>query len=146
VQGVSPLTESNGGLAESLNRLVNRAAAVGHCAIRFRSAGELPPSLNLYTRNQLYRVAQEALNSALTYSRGGSIEVSLEVEPRCIRIRVACEGRDNMPQAAAQSNFGMATMKFRAAAINARISIDPNPAGGTILICECPHEVSGIRN
>jgi PAS domain S-box-containing protein len=141
VQGVSPLTESNGGLAESLSRLASRASALGTSAVRFRCAGELPTSLNWYTRSQLYCIAQEALNNALTHSQAASIDMSLQVEPRCVRIKVANPCQSGPIHEAAQISFGMATMKFRAAAINARITVLPQPAGGTVLICDCPYDL-----
>jgi PAS domain S-box-containing protein len=141
VRGASPLTESNGGLGECLRKLVARASAAGGCSIRFRAEGELPPSLNWYSRNQLYRIAQGALNNALTHAQAASIEVSLRVDPRCVLLQVADDGHGWSMHEAVYSGVGVATMKFRAAAINARISINPRPGGGTVVICECPHDM-----
>ena len=141
VRGVSPLTESNGGLEECLRRLVTRASVLGGCAVRFQGAGELPPSLNWYTRNQLYRIAQEALNNALAHAQAGSIEVSLRIDPRCVLLQVADDGHGWSMHEAVSAGFGIATMKFRAAAINARLSINPRPGGGTSVVCECPYDM-----
>ena len=145
VQGISPLTESNGGLEECLRALAQRASTLGSCVVRCRCEGELPPSLNWYTRNQLYRIAQEALNNALIYSLAGRIEITLQVDARCVRIQVANDGRGGSLQEAAQNGFGMATLKSRAAAINARISTNPQIGGGTLLVCECPYD-SRVRS
>ncbi len=141
VHGVSPLTESNGGLEECLRRLAHRASAVGRCAVRCRCEGKLPPSLNWYKRDQLYRIAQEALNNALMHSLAGRIEISLQIDARCVRIQVANDGAGGPLLEAAQNGFGMATMKFRAAAINARISTIPQIGGGSVLLCECPYDL-----
>jgi PAS domain S-box-containing protein len=141
VQGVSPLTESNGGLAESLSRLVSEASNLGRRLVRFRCVGELPASLNWYTRHQLYRIAQEALNNAIAQSQADSIEVALLVEACCVRLKVASHRGEREPlQETAQTNLAMAAIRFRAAAINARISMSSQPGGGTALICEYPHD------
>lgn len=138
VRGVSPLTESNGGLAEGLQRLVSRADALGSCRVKFRDVRDAPLNLNWYARNQLYRIAQEALNNALAHSLAHNIEVLLQIDSRTVRIQVADDGR-GFSAAAKDSGFGIATMRFRAAAVNARLSLDANPGGGTAVICDCPH-------
>jgi PAS domain S-box-containing protein len=143
VRGVSPLTESNGGLGESLQRLVDRAAALGTCNIAFHAVPEAPLNLNWYARNQLYRIAQEALNNALAHSLARNIEVSLLIDPRTVQLEVADDGR-GFPAAAASHGLGIATMQFRAAAVNARLFIDANPGGGTVVTCYCPHAAGEV--
>jgi PAS domain S-box-containing protein len=138
VHGISPLTESDGGLGESLRRMVNRASHPSGCSIKFHAVPDAPLSLNWYARNQLYRIAQEALNNALAHSMAQNIEVSLSIDSRTVRIRVADDGRGFSPGAKA-TGLGIATMRFRAAAVNARLFIDVNPGAGTIVVCHCPH-------
>ncbi len=139
VRGVSPLTESNGGLGESLQRLVDRASSPGERNVKFLAVRASRLNLNWYARNQLYRIAQEALNNALAHSKAKNIEVSLLVDSRTVRIRVADDGRGFSTSAAESEGFGIATMRFRAAAVNARLSIDSKPDSGTIIVCHCPH-------
>ena len=38
----------------------------------------------------------------------------------------------------ARGGFGIDTMRYRAAAIHARFSIEARPGGGTVVICDCP--------
>jgi PAS domain S-box-containing protein len=138
VRGVSPLTESNGVLAECLQRLVDRASGLHGCNVSFRS-DHAPLKLDWYARNQLYRIAQEALNNALEHSGAGKVSVSLEVDPLMVRLRIADDGQ-GLPCAAAQrGGSGIATMRFRANAISARLFVEANPGGGTVVSCECPH-------
>jgi PAS domain S-box-containing protein len=93
VRGVSPLTESNGGLGESLQRLVDRASGLGDRSVEFLAVRAAPLNLNWYARNQLYRIAQEALNNALAHSMAKKIDVSLLIDSRTVRIQVADNGR-----------------------------------------------------
>jgi PAS domain S-box-containing protein len=139
VRGVSPLTESNGGLGESLQRLVDRASALSDRSVKFHAVRAAPLNLNWYARNQLYRIAQEALNNALAHSLAQNIDVSLLIDSRTVRIRVADDGRGFSITAAHNDSFGIATMRFRAAAVNAQLSIESDPGGGTTIVCYCPH-------
>ncbi len=143
VRGVSPLTESNGVLGECLQRLTDRAADLHGCNVTFR-ADHAPINLNWYARNQLYRIAQEALNNALEHSLASTVQVSLEIDSHMVRLRVADDGQGLPPATTQRGGFGIATMRFRANAINARLFVEANPGGGTLVCCECPHPVAKL--
>jgi PAS domain S-box-containing protein len=138
VRGVSPLTESQGGLVRGVRQLVARAAAISERNVRFTVIEEAPVTLPWYSRNQLYRIAQEALNNALAHSRAENIEVRLVVDARSVRVEVLDDGIGFEPAEHDQVGVGMEVMRYRAAALGARLSIGPGAAGGSRVICDCP--------
>lgn len=119
--------------ASRLQQLVDRASCLGGRSVKFLAVRAARLNLNWYSRNQLYGIAQEALNNALAHSMAKNIDVSLLIESRSVRITVADDGRGFSAPTAQNEGFGIATMRFRAAAVNARLSIDSNPDGGTII-------------
>jgi signal transduction histidine kinase len=138
VRGVSPLTESKGGLVEGLRNLVERAGALGDQKTDFKAFADVPLSLNWYSRNQLYRIAQEALHNAVQHSFAKHIEVRLSAHAGSVRLTIEDDGRGVPEYARQRGGFGIDTMRFRAAAIHARFSIEPRPGGGTVVACDCP--------
>lgn len=138
VRGVSPLTESKGGLAEGIRHLVARISALGDERVRFKALTDVPLSLNWHSRNQLYRIVQEALNNALQHSHAQNIEVQLSANAGSVRLCIADDGRGVPPAVLKQGGFGIDAMRYRAAAIHARLSIAPRAGGGTLVTCDCP--------
>jgi PAS domain S-box-containing protein len=138
VRGVSPLTESKGGLAVGIRHLVERLSALGDPRVRFKAFADVPLTLNWYSRNQLYRIVQEALNNAVQHSNAKHIEVELFANAGSVRLCIEDDG-EGVPQTALKhGGFGIDTMRYRAAAIHARISISPRAGGGTVVTCDCP--------
>jgi PAS domain S-box-containing protein len=120
-RGISPLTESRGSLIAALRQTVERAKE---------------------SLNQLYRIAQEALNNALKHSKADHIALTLEIDPALIRIEVADDG-SGFPQSAARlRGLGLDSMRYRAAAIGARLSIKNRDTRGVVVNCEC-HQTPG---
>jgi two-component system, NarL family, sensor histidine kinase UhpB len=87
----------------------------------------------------LYRIAQEALANAIKHSRAGSIQVMLEVDAERVRLQVLDNGGGAQVIEEASPGLGMGTMRDRAEAIGARLTISPRPGnGGTAVVCEVP--------
>lgn len=82
----------------------------------------------------LYWLAQEALNNAIKHARAGRILVSLTPSPGGIRLEVADDGIGFDPERIRNGGGqGLRNMRERAAAIGARLAIEPRPEGGTVL-------------
>ena len=86
VRGVSPLTESKGGLVEGIRHLVERMSALGDQQVHFNAYADVPLSLNWHSRNQLYRIVQEALNNAVQHSNAKNIVVELSANGGSVRL------------------------------------------------------------
>jgi len=87
----------------------------------------------------LYRIAQEALNNSLKHARAGQVSVRLEEQPGLIRLRIADNGAGFVPGSGQSSGMGLKIMQERAAQINARLSIESAPGAGTVILVEVPY-------
>jgi signal transduction histidine kinase len=75
VRGVSSLTESRGGLVSGLRQLTSRAAEISGLDIQLAAAEARAVRLSWDSRNQLFRITQEALNNAVLHACADSIGV-----------------------------------------------------------------------
>ena len=143
VRGVSPLTESQGGLVRSLRQLTRRAAEMSGRNIRFATDERAPIALSWDARNQLFRIAQEALDCAVLRSASGGIDVSVVIDTDAVRLEVRDEGM-NCSQESAWGGPEVETIRYRAAALQARLSVNAKSGGGAALICECPQPAVSV--
>jgi PAS domain S-box-containing protein len=138
VRGVSPLTESQGGLVRGVRQLAERVATISGRNVRFTVIEEAPVTLPWYSRTQLYRIGQEALNNAIAHSRGERIDVRLVIDARAVRVEVLDDGIGFIPSEYEDRGLGLDAMRYRAATLNARLIIGPREEGGSQVICDCP--------
>ncbi len=87
----------------------------------------------------LYRIAQEALNNSLKHARAGQVSLRLEETAGQIRLRIADNGVGFSTDSAASGGMGLKMMQERAAQINARLSIQSSPGAGTVILVEVPY-------
>jgi len=128
IDGLAPPDLASRGLAESLRRYAVLAGRAHGAAVRF-TAAELPP-LGPRRDAALYRVAQEALHNALRHSGAGQIEVSLSRTPRRVILEVTDDGKGFSP-GTPSGGLGLASMRERAAAAGASLTIRSAPSAGT---------------
>ncbi|MFL5801150.1 MAG: GAF domain-containing sensor histidine kinase [Roseiflexaceae bacterium] len=96
-------------------------------------------ALPIDTALQLLRIAQEALSNALKYADARRLTIELVFEPERAQLRVQDDGRGFDPeQAAAAGGFGLLSMRARAAAIGADLTISSAPGQGTTLVVALP--------
>jgi len=100
------------------------------------------PVLGPSTEVAVYRVAQEALHNALRHSGARQIEISLHRTARRVVLEVTDDGRGFSPDAPA-SGLGLASMRERAAAAGATLSIDSAPGSGTRVALTLPVDPAG---
>ena len=141
-RGVSPLTECRGSLVQALRQLVEGLAVGRQMTIQFEAFENAPVNLQWTYRDNLYRIAQEAITNALRHSAGDMVEVTIIVGPTLIRIEVADNGRGFDTHLAATEGLGIDSMHQRAAAIGAKLYVTTATVGGAIVVCECPQALS----
>jgi PAS domain S-box-containing protein len=144
-RGISPLTESRGSLIAALRQTVERANTGGRGRVEFRVGDRALLTLSQESLNQLYRIAQEALNNALKHSKAEHIVLTLEIDPALIRIEVADDGSGFPRSAARLGGLGLDSMRYRAAAIGARLSIQNRDTHGVVVTCECRQQPGAAR-
>jgi signal transduction histidine kinase len=138
VDALRPQTLDRFDLATALRRAVVQAT-LGlpldvHCTVQ----GDVY-TLSLDTALQLLRIAQEALSNTLKYADARRLTVELVFEPSQTKLHVQDDGRGFEPtQAATAGGFGLLSMRARAAAIGAELTISSAPGHGTTLIVALP--------
>jgi len=144
-RGISPLTASGGSVIAALRQTVKRANAGGRARVQLRVKDHAPLTLSPESLNQLYRIVQEALNNALKHSKAEHIVVTLVIETALIRVEVADNGH-GFPHAEPRSvGLGLDSMRYRAATIGARLSIENRGTHGVVVTCECHQRSSTIQ-
>lgn len=141
-RGVSPLTESRGSLVQSLQQIVDIAAASGCARVNFESIENAPLALPSESCDQLHRITQEAVNNAVKHSAADCIDVSLQINPALVRIKVLDNGRGLPVSKGAHSGLGIDGMRQRAQTIGAQLWVETRRVGGASVVCECPQPAS----
>jgi signal transduction histidine kinase len=103
--------------------------------VLFTSAG-VPP-LGVQRDAAVYRVAQEALHNALRHSGAAEVHVSLCPGPRRVTLDVTDDG-GGFVTGAASGGLGLASMRERAAAVGASLTIRSAPGQGTSIRLAVP--------
>ena len=142
ISGLAPPELGERGLAESLRRYAALAAAAHGVPVRF-TAGQVP-ELGPRRDAAAYRIAQEALHNAIRHSGASTIKISLSQTPRRVLVEVTDDGRGFSPDAP-QAGLGLTSMRERAAAIGASLSVSSAPGAGTTVGLSVPVEPGGGR-
>lgn len=107
---------------------------------------EFAPLLSQSTQEELYHIAQEALNNTLKHSRAKHVIVSLTYGPHLTRLQVQDDGVGFVIEAAEQGGgLGLAGMRERVQHINGRLTLESAPGQGATVVVEAPVETAGPR-
>jgi signal transduction histidine kinase len=91
---------------------------------------------------ELFRIAQEAVNNALKHAAARRIDVRLLMAPPLVTLIVRDDGRGFDPDAAhiQSKRLGLTSMRERAEALGARLTVESAPGAGTTVRAEVPCE------
>jgi signal transduction histidine kinase len=132
-------------LATALRRAVVQATLGTPLEVHCTVHGDVY-ALPIDTALQLLRIAQEALCNTLKYADAQRLTIELVFEAEQLELRVQDDGRGFDPtEAAAAGGFGLLSMRARAAAIGAELTICSAPGQGTSLLVALPHN-TGASN
>lgn len=132
------------GLILALQRAASTAAERAGTAL----AVTLPPrapSLSPQVEQQIYRIAEEALNNIVRHADARHIRLELHVDPARIGLLVADDGRGFDAAASANGHFGVRGMRERALLIDASLSIDSAPGRGTRILLSVPPPAANLQ-
>ena len=125
-------------LATALRRAVVQATLGTPLDVQCTVRGDVY-ALPLDTATELLRIAQEALSNILKYADAHCLTLELVFEPEQVQLRVQDDGRGfDVTQATAAGGFGLLSMRARAAAIGAELTICSAPGQGTSLVVALP--------
>jgi signal transduction histidine kinase len=98
---------------------------------------EPDPRLPIATETALFRIAQEALTNVAKHAQAAEVSVSVDAEPRVVRIIVSDRGVGfDAVDPPAQGSWGLLTMAERAEAVGGQCRIRSRPGQGTDVIVE----------
>jgi PAS domain S-box-containing protein len=150
-KGLIPVDVEGGDLREALATLAHRLQGQTQCAVEF-SCDQSVEIADKGAATQLYRIAQEAITNGLKHSGADRIEVSLrplrpgakkngnngnqvETGDGCgLILSVADDGLGLEPERTTEG-VGMSVMRYRAASIGARLSVERGAERGTTVQC-----------
>jgi PAS domain S-box-containing protein len=136
--GLSALAETGGHLPGALQRLVERFRGDGVSAISFVIENEAALALSQAARDHVYRIAQEALANVVKHARATHVDLRLVVTPANVVLTVRDDGVGLSLVSENGMGLGLVSMRHRAAAIGARLTVTSLPGGGTEVRLDCP--------
>jgi len=138
VDALRPQTLDRFDLATALRRAVVQATLGMPMDVQCSVRGDVY-ALPIDTATQLLRIAQEAISNTLKYADARRLTIELTFEPEQTQLRVQDDGRGFDPeQAAAAGGFGLLSMRARAVAIDAELTITSALGQGTTLVVALP--------
>jgi signal transduction histidine kinase len=139
---LSPPALEKGSLADAIQTRLDAVEARGGMAVQFCVEGT--EKLGTECRQELYQIAQEALNNALKHSRAQSVRILLRFEEKETRLEISDDGVGfRLEQAQKSGGRGLRSMRERVERICGSLSVDSIPSGGTRVTVTAPAENAG---
>lgn len=139
VQNLRPLHIDQIGLTASLEGLIERCSQSAGVEVIHRLEN-VDIQLSGSDATNVYRIAQEALNNVFKHAGARRVEIQLENDLHCVRLRVLDDGCgfDAAGGAARGGGYGLTTMLERAKMLGGTLVIDSAVGRGTTLVVELP--------
>ncbi len=136
-RGLNPVGLEQIGLAAALEAFAANVQALFRVSCRFQCDR---PFLRLghEVEAHLYRIAQEAVNNAITHGRGKRIEIILSFRNRKGLLSIQDDGVGIPKKALAGSGIGLHTMDYRSRLIGASPQVQRLARSGTAVTCAFP--------
>jgi signal transduction histidine kinase len=136
-------TTTSNDLAEALRALGDELAS--HTTATFRLVVEGPPrELHPIVRDEVYRIAREALRNAAAHGAANHVEAEITYDKRFLRLRVRDDGKGipaEILEKGRAGHFGLSGMRERARAIGAKLTISSGQGMGTEVALSVPASV-----
>jgi signal transduction histidine kinase/ligand-binding sensor domain-containing protein len=144
VRDLRSSTETGDDLAQAMRALGDELASQDSAAFRLvleGTARELHP----IPRDEMYRIAREALRNAFRHARATQIEAEIAYGPRVFRVRIRDDGQGIPPailKEGRSGHYGLAGMRERAAQIGAKLNIWSGLGAGTEIELSIPGAIA----
>jgi signal transduction histidine kinase len=124
------------GLAGLLARHAETVQATGLIDFITEIADE--PELPLRSKEALYRIAQEAMQNAVKHSQASQVKVRLCQDPDVVSLEVRDDGIGFDPNSTSPGQFGLISMRERAAQVGGQCEITSSLGRGTRIYIRVP--------
>ena len=132
-----PLALQNAGLVEALQQRLDAVEKRSGIQARLLVTGRL--ALPAHMEEELYRIAQEALNNSLKHAASTVTTVRIHADQAGIQVTVTDNGKGFDPQAIGdQGGMGMSSMRERAGRLRGELAIQSTPGEGTTIQIQVP--------
>jgi signal transduction histidine kinase len=139
---LSPPALETGSLADAIQTRLDAVEARGGMAVQFCVEGT--ERLGKECRQELYQIAQEALNNALKHSRAQAVKILLRFGETETRLEISDDGVGfNLAQAQKSGGRGLRSMRERVQRMAGSLSVESIPAGGTRVSVTAPAAAAG---
>jgi signal transduction histidine kinase len=139
---LSPPALETGSLADAIQMRLDAVEARGGMPVQFCVEGT--ERLGKECRQELYQIAQEALNNVLKHSKSQTVKILLRFGEKETRLEISDDGVGfNQAQAEKSGGRGLRSMRERVQRIGGSLSVHSNPAGGTRLCVTAPAALAG---
>jgi signal transduction histidine kinase/ligand-binding sensor domain-containing protein len=149
VQGLRSSAVETHEFSEAIKTLTEELASEPTQGIRAEvrlSVEGTPRALQPLLRDEIYRIASEALRNAFRHAEASRIEVQLGYDDRSFELRVRDDGKGMDPKVLSDEglpgHFGLRGMRERAQKIGGKFSIWSAPASGTELALSVPGTIA----
>jgi PAS domain S-box-containing protein len=143
-RGLYPVRLEVDGLSSALEELAASAQARNNVACHF-ACDERVLIYDEVAGNNLYRIAQEAVNNAVKHGRARNISIGLGAVEDEVTLTIKDDGIGFSENLGASTGMGLHIMNYRAKMIGALLDIRRGVGGGTIVICSF-HNETLIKN
>jgi len=134
-RGLIPVEVDAAGLTAALEQLAERVKETTglDCVLRCHDSTTVDNNL---TANELYRIAQEAVNNAVNHAGARHVQIFLGVVRDLIVLNICDDGVGiQPPPIGPPPGMGLRIMRYRADRIGAQLRIECARGGGTLVSC-----------
>jgi signal transduction histidine kinase len=132
-RGLMPVPLEGGGLADGLAEMVRRMSeGPVHCDFICSSPIVIG---DISVANQLFHIAQEAINNALKHSKARNVTVTLSQDHEAVVLEVEDDGQGFPISKEAAPGLGLQIMRHRANVIGATLEAKWSPGEGVRVTC-----------
>ena len=126
------------GLVATLRKHIDVVSRVRRTPVTLEVSGERRLALDI--EQELFRIAQEALNNAIKHAQASSIDVRIEMADGRVSLRVRDDGHGFDPSSpeVRSKRLGLTSMRERAASIGGTVRIESAASAGTSVVAEVP--------
>ena len=134
---LSPPALETRSLADAIQTRLDAVESRGGMAVQFRVEGT--EHLGRRCRQELYQIAQEALNNALKHSHAQKVTIRLEFGGKETRLSIRDDGVGfNVEQARRKAGVGLRSMRERVERIGGTLEVDSGWERGTGILVTAP--------
>ncbi|MGO8974879.1 MAG: two-component regulator propeller domain-containing protein [Steroidobacteraceae bacterium] len=149
VQGLRSSTVETHEFSDAIKTLTEELASDptqrGDAVVRLNLEGT-SRTLRPLIRDEVYRIASEALRNAFRHAAASRIEVQLSYDEKCFALRVRDDGKGIDPKFLTDEgpagHFGLRGMRERAQKIGGKLTLWSAPASGTELALSVPGAIA----